>query len=315
MANFRLYYDSEVLKMKVGVNVILPESTWGTSLADRPRDYRYPVLWLQSGGGFDYTDWQRYTSLELYASEVGIAVVCSGTYCSGYMDTVHGDFKYFSQLSIETPRVVRHLFPLSEKPEENFLAGFSMGGYGSTGSSQTQLYSLDGDVLLTVTPLDTMTVTIAVDEKDIADIKTGMTAQLTMNALPDETFEGQVTRVAQTGSGNGGSSKFDVEITLSRESDMLPGMSTTAQLTLYEKMDVLTLPVAALRDEGGKTLVYTGKDKKTGEPANPVEVTTGLSDGENVEILSGIDSGTTVYYSYYDTVTESDAVETERSMF
>lgn len=195
------------------------------------------------------------------------------------------------------------------------MGGFSMGGYGSTGSSQTQLYSLDGDVLLTVTPLDTMTVTIAVDEKDIASVKTGMTAQLTMNALPDETFEGQVTRVAQTGSGSGGSSKFDVEITLSRESDMLPGMSTTAQLTLYEKMDVLTLPVAALRDEGGKTLVYTGKDKKTGEPANPVEVTTGLSDGENVEILSGIDSGTTVYYSYYDTVTESDAVETERSMF
>lgn len=195
------------------------------------------------------------------------------------------------------------------------MGGFSMGGYGGTGSSQTQLYSLDGDVLLTVTPLDTMTVTIAVDEKDIAGVKTGMTAQLTMNALPDETFEGQVTRVAQTGSGNGGSSKFDVEITLSRESDMLPGMSTTAQLTLYEKMDVLTLPVAALRDEGGKTLVYTGKDKKTGEPANPVEVTTGLSDGENVEILSGIDSGTTVYYLYYDTVTESDAVETERSMF
>lgn len=117
--------------MKVGVNLILPESTWGTSLAERPRGYRYPVLWLQSGGGFDYTDWQRYTSLELYASMVGVAVVCSGTYCSGYMDTVHGDFKYFSQLSIETPRVVRHLFPLSENPKENFLAGFSMGGYGS----------------------------------------------------------------------------------------------------------------------------------------------------------------------------------------
>ena len=194
------------------------------------------------------------------------------------------------------------------------MGGYSMGGSTGSGSS-TQLYSLDGDVLLTVTPLDTMTVTIAVDEKDIASVKTGMTAQLAMNALPDETFEGQVTRVAQTGSGNGGSSKFDVEITLSRESDMLPGMSTTAELTLYEKMNVLTLPVAALRDEGGKTLVYTGKDKKTGEPANPVEVTTGLSDGENVEILSGIDSGTTVYYSYYDTVTESDAVETEHSMF
>ncbi len=47
------------------------------------------------------------------------------------MDTKHGDFKYFTQLSVETPKVVRHLFPLSENPEENYIAGFSMGGYGS----------------------------------------------------------------------------------------------------------------------------------------------------------------------------------------
>ena len=51
MANIRLYYFSEALKMKVGVNVIIPENTWGHSLADRPAGYRYPVLWLQSGGG------------------------------------------------------------------------------------------------------------------------------------------------------------------------------------------------------------------------------------------------------------------------
>ena len=131
MANIRLYYFSEALKMKVGVNVIIPENTWGHSLADRPAGYRYPVLWLQSGGGFDYTDWQRYTAIELYAAEAGIAVVCSGTYCSGYMDTKHGDFQYFTQLSIETPRVVRHLFPLNEDPKHNYIAGFSMGGYGS----------------------------------------------------------------------------------------------------------------------------------------------------------------------------------------
>ena len=126
MANFRLYYFSEALRMKVGVNVIIPENTWGHSLADRPKGYKYPVLWLQSGGGFDYADWQRYTALELYAAEAGVAIVCSGTYCSGYMDTKHGDFKYFTQLSIETPNMVRHLFPLSDDPKENFIAGFSI---------------------------------------------------------------------------------------------------------------------------------------------------------------------------------------------
>ena len=77
-------------------------------------------------------------------------------------------------------------------------------------------------------------------------------------------------------------------------------------------MDVLTVPSAALVEDGGKTIVYTALDKKTGEPSAPVEVTTGISDGETVEILSGLSSGDSIYYRYYDTLEESDAVETDR---
>lgn len=199
-------------------------------------------------------------------------------------------------------------------PSMNFNFSFSMpsmGGYGSS-SGQTQLYDLDGDVLMTVTPQDTMTLTVAADESDISSVKTGMSAEITVNALPDEVFEGEITKVAKTGSGNGGSSKFAVEITLPRQSEMLSGMSASAVISLYEKMNVLTLPAAALTEDGARTIVYTALDKKTGELASPVEVTTGLSDGEVVEILSGLGSGDTVYYAYYDTLEESDAVETDR---
>ena len=155
----------------------------------------------------------------------------------------------------------------------SFSCSFSMpamGGYGGSSSTQTQLYDLVGDVLMTVTPQDTMTLTVPVDESDISSVKTGMLAEITVNALPEEVFEGEITKVAKTGSGNGGSSKFDVEISLPRQSRMLAGMSASAILPLYEKMNVLTLPVAALVEEGGKTLVYTALDKKTGEPAAPV---------------------------------------------
>lgn len=199
-------------------------------------------------------------------------------------------------------------------PSMNFNFSFSMpsmGGYGGS-SNQTQLYDLAGDVLMTVTPQDTMTLTVAVDEADISSVKTGMSAEITVNALPEEAFEGEITKVAKAGSGNGGSSKFAVEITLPRQSEMLSGMSASAVISLYEKMDVLTLPAAALTEDGAKTIVYTALDKKTGELASPVEVTTGLSDGEVVEILSGLGSGDTVYYAYYDTPEESDAVETDR---
>lgn len=195
----------------------------------------------------------------------------------------------------------------------SFSFNFSMPGMGGgTSGSQTQLYDLNGDVLMTVTPQDTMKLTVAVDEGDISGIKQGMTAEITINALPGEEFEGEITRIAVSGGGNGGSSKFDVEITLPRQSKMLAGMSASAVIPLYEKMNVLTLPVAALVEDGGKTVVYTALDKKTGEPSAPVEVTIGISDGENVEILSGLKSGDSVYYYYYDTLEESDAVETDR---
>lgn len=201
-------------------------------------------------------------------------------------------------------------------PSVNFsMPSFSfsmpgMGGYGS--SSQTQLYDLNGDVLMTVTSQETMKLTVAVDESDISGVKPGMSVEVTVNALPEGIFEGEITKVAKSGSGSGGSSKFAVEITLPREGEMLAGMSASAVISLYEKMNVLTLPAAALTEDGARTIVYTALDKKTGELASPVEVTTGLSDGETVEILSGLKSGDTVYYAYYDTLEESDAVETDR---
>ncbi|MCI7639097.1 MAG: HlyD family efflux transporter periplasmic adaptor subunit [Clostridiales bacterium] len=202
--------------------------------------------------------------------------------------------------------------PSFSMPSMNFNFSFSMPGMGGSSSTQTQLYDLDGDVLMTVTPQDTMTLTVAADESDISSVKTGMSAEITVNALPEEVFEGEITKVARSGSGNGGSSKFAVEITLPRQSEMLSGMSASAVISLYEKMNVLTLPAAALTEDGARTIVYTALDKKTGELASPVEVTTGLSDGEVVEILSGLGSGDTVYYAYYDTLEESDAVETDR---
>ena len=195
----------------------------------------------------------------------------------------------------------------------SFSFNFTMPGMGGGDSSnQTQLFDLNGDVLMTVTPQDTMTLTVSVDESDVSSVKPGMTAEITVNALPDEEFEGEITSVAMSGSGNGGSSKFAVEITLPRQSEMLSGMSASAVIGLYEKMNVLTVPAATLVEDGARTIVYTALDKKTGEPAAPVEVTTGISDGENVEILSGLSSGDSVYYYYYDTLEESDAVEVDR---
>lgn len=131
MALCKLDYYSEAMQQKIGVSVIIPENKWGYSLADRPEGYRYPTLWLLCGGGFEHTDWVRYTAIELFAAQQGVAVVMPGISYACYMDTAEGDYRYWTQISQELPEYLRKVFPLSEKREDNFVAGFSMGGYGA----------------------------------------------------------------------------------------------------------------------------------------------------------------------------------------
>lgn len=131
MALCKIDYYSAAMQQKMGVCVIIPEDKWGHSLADRPAGCRYPVLWLLCGGGFDHTDWLRYTALELYAAQHGIAVVLPGISYCGYVNTAEGDYRWWDQIAWELPAYLRGVFPLSDARADNFVAGFSMGGYGA----------------------------------------------------------------------------------------------------------------------------------------------------------------------------------------
>lgn len=183
------------------------------------------------------------------------------------------------------------------------IGGFSgFGNYGAAAPEEEPLFDLEGDPLLTVTPHDSAKLFISIDEHDIAKVSLGMAATVKVEALKGQEFPAEVTNIALSGSNNGGSSKFAVELTLPMSEEMLSGMSASAVLPLEEKNDILLIPAAALTQQGAKTVVFTALDEKTGEPASPVEVQTGLTDGEHVEILSGLSEGQKVYYSYYDTV-------------
>lgn len=105
---------------------------------------------------------------------------------------------------------------------------------------------------------------------------------------------------SQGGSGSQGSSKFTVELTLTKDGDMLPNMNASAAITLETIQDALCIPAAALTEADGKTVVYTALDEKTGSPCSPVEVIIGAADDDLVQILSGLQEGDPVYYAYYE---------------
>lgn len=180
-------------------------------------------------------------------------------------------------------------------------------GFGGMGGMMEQepafeLYDLTVTQIGAVTPQNTMTLDITVDELDVTALQVGMTAQVRIDALGGEKYTATITQIGNTGTNNGGNSKYTVELTMDRSGDMLSGMNATAAVVLSTASDVLTIPADALVEVGNQTIVYTGYDEKNETLLDPVTVKVGGSDGKTVEILEGLTSGQTYYYAYYDTL-------------
>ena len=189
------------------------------------------------------------------------------------------------------------------------LNGFNFGFYAPSPVEEEELFDLEGSTLMTVSPQERVSLVITLDEQDIAKVSVGQKAKVKVEALSGEVYDAEVTEVSLRGTNSGGSSKFTVKLELPKAKNMLDGMSATASLPLAETGTVPTIPVVALAENGSQTVVYTALDEKTGEPASPVPVTIGISDGLTAEILSGLDVGDTYYYSYYDVLELDTGVE------
>ena len=189
-----------------------------------------------------------------------------------------------------------------EKPEEPDLpdAPIFWGGGGGCEEPPFEMYDRTETELMRISSTDTVSVQMLVDEMDILSVHTGQEAEVTVDALPGRAFTGTVSAIDPNGQNNGGNSKYTVTITMPRAENMLDGMNVTAVLTVGTTENVLWLPAEALTEQGFKTVVYTGCDAKTGELTGPVEVVTGVSDGEKVEIVSGLEEGQTVWYIAYE---------------
>ena len=130
MALIHIGFFSEVMGMCMSCDVILPQYSQSligmkTAEATGPRK----VLYLLHGASDDHTIWQRRTSIERYAAPLGLAVVMPAAHLSSYADMAHGQ-KFYTYISQELPQKMREFFGFSDRREDNYIAGLSMGGAG-----------------------------------------------------------------------------------------------------------------------------------------------------------------------------------------
>lgn len=170
-----------------------------------------------------------------------------------------------------------------------------------SGSSETTSASSDISMIETAEAYslcadDTMLVTVYVDEADINSVSQGQTAQITIEALNEESIEGEIISVTNTASSSSnGSAKYQVDVRISKEEGMKEGMTASVLIITEEASDALLIPSAAIQEEKGSLYVYT-EQEKDGTLSGKTEVTSGISDGSKIQITEGLSEGDTVYY-------------------
>src|SRR4051794_29045502 len=131
-----------------------------------------------------------------------------------------------------------------------------------------------------------------VDEIDVGKLYVGMTTRIKVGALPTDVVTGRVSRIAPQAQQKEGATLFDVEVELEPSKITLrAGYSANADVIIREKKDVLVIPerLVTFADGGKKaTVEVPGTDPKS---PKKVDIKTGISDGLNVEVVSGLTKG------------------------
>jgi RND family efflux transporter MFP subunit len=128
----------------------------------------------------------------------------------------------------------------------------------------------------------------SIDEIDISIVELGQEANILLDALPDEEIEGRVAFISQIGTGLVGVVSYETMIILENPDERLrDGMTATAEVTIERRDHVLFIPNRALRGTWEDPWVEVYIDGQVEER----EITLGLTDGINTEVLSGLEEG------------------------
>ncbi len=150
-------FESQYLNNNTQVNVILPDKPRGKTPEEFFRSgKKYKVLWLLHGTFGDFSDWVRKTNIELYACEKDLVVVMPSALNSNYSnwDDYMLGFKMFDYLTEELMPLIYGWLPVSDKREDNFIAGLSMGGRGTIKYAVNHPDKFAGAAVLSATPMD-----------------------------------------------------------------------------------------------------------------------------------------------------------------
>lgn len=154
-----------------------------------------------------------------------------------------------------------------------------------------------GSQIARIVDYATLEVTVDVDEYDIGAVEIGKEGTVYLNALA-RSIPGVVSEVSREATTEGGVSYYEAKLQVDAGSDVRSGMSVEVTILNQQALDTPSLSLDAISyDEYNRPFVYQ-RDAEGMMKAVPVE--TGISDGRNIQLLSGVEEGSQVYYQGFD---------------
>ena len=155
----------------------------------------------------------------------------------------------------------------------------------------------DGTTIATVANMNDLIFRGNIDETEVGRLTTGMTMKITIGALQDLKFDARLEYISPKATDQNGANQFEIKaaVNLPTSSEQIrSGYSANAEIVLAEARGVLSVPESAIEFSGNETFVYVVKGSGKEKTYERRKVTTGLSDGINIEIRSGLKKGETV---------------------
>jgi len=147
-----------------------------------------------------------------------------------------------------------------------------------------------GTELMTLAYMDDLIFKGTVDEIDVGKLKIGLPAEIKIGALPNTNVNGRLAKISPKAHRDEGSTLFDIEIELTDlgESFLRAGYSANADIIITKKTDIILIPERLINITDSLSTVEI---EDTAGTITVREVTTGLSDGINIEIAQGLEEG------------------------
>ena len=174
--------------------------------------------------------------------------------------------------------------------------------FGATASAAattaTTTSSGTGTDIVNLYPEKSMTITISIDETDILSLEEGQEAQITVSSVSDEeVYPGSVTRISKVADTSTGVTQYSAEVTLDKAYGMLPGMTADVDIQIRGVENAMIVPIDALHQTRDTYFVYTSYDPETNQYGGMRNVTVGMRNDKEAEILEGLQVGEVIYYT------------------